>query len=438
MQFIEEIISRLSTIIWSIFLPILIITAIVISFRFFTSVKNKTSKPSKLNPRDIIGPAAISMGAMIGTGAVIGVLGSMMNLVTNGQNYFEAIAGWSLIGAFILIPICYIETLVCKITKLTPKRYISKFITPLTGTIYAYAFILLYVFGFGGFQVQGINSAITILVEGIFGISASPMARYVEIVLPLLIIVSIIVLAKKHEVFINSMAFMIGAAVLMYLVMVIIFVTKTSDYVPTYINNILLGMKNPVTAGIGLPIGFTVAVQRITQTSEPGLGALAMSSLDSDSEPRAAGLISLIPSVTTVFLAIFVTSYITSYGVYAGVMDLGNADALEALRGYFLISFDVVGWYGLVTITVFTILSGITSLLGSYYFLSVLLDFSENKNIAIYIFLIFAAGTLAIFGGSFIFEAVDLLMFVVTGTNLAAILLFVFKYYKDYKIDSEV
>lgn len=436
MHLIEEIISGLSSLIWSIFLPVLVIVALVIGFKFFTKVRNETTQKSKLDPKDIIGPAAISMGAMIGTGAIIGVLGSMMSLFNDGQMYFEAIAGWSIIGALILIPICYIETLVCKITKLTPKSYISKFLSPKFGAVYAYAFILLYVFGFGGFQVQGINSAITILVENIFHVTASPMARYVVLVLPLILIVSLIVLAKKHEVFINSMAVMIGAAVLMYLVMVIIFVTKTNDYIPTYINHIILGMQNPVSAGIGLPIGFTVAIQRITQTSEPGLGALAMSSLDSDSEPRAAGIISLIPAITTVFIAIFVTSYITSYGYDAGFVDLKDGDSLVALEGYFRTCYNVAGLYGLITITIFTILSGITSLLGSYYFLSVLLDFSENQNIAIYIGLILTAGTLAIFGGSFIFEAVDLLMFVVTGTNLAAILLFVLKYYKEYRIEA--
>ncbi|WOO88366.1 hypothetical protein R2F61_05400 [Mollicutes bacterium LVI A0078] len=434
MHFFEQVISQLSSLIWAVFLPVLLIVAIIIAIKFFGGVKKQTTRPSKLDPRDIVGPAAISMGAMIGTGAIIGVLGSMMSLVTNGQVYFEAIAGWSVIGALVLIPLCYIETLVCKITNMTPKNYIAKFLNPKLGAIYAYAFILLYVFGFGGFQVQGINSAITIIVEGIFDISASPLARYIVLVLPLIIIVSAIVLAKKHDVFINSMALMIGAAVIMYLVMVIIFIAKTSDYVPVYVGNILAGMKNPISAGIGLPIGFTVAVQRITQTSEPGLGALAMSSLDSDSEPTAAGLISLIPAITTVFIAIFVTSYITSYGVSAGIVDLQAGDSLVALKGYFLTCFDVVGMYGLVTITLFTVLSGITSLLGSYYFLSVLLDFTENQNIAIYISLILIAGTLAVFGGSIIFEAVDLLMFVVTGTNLIAILLFATKHYNQYKI----
>lgn len=434
MHFIEEMITTVSSTIWSIFLPLLVVVAALISFLFFTKVKSKTTRASKLNAKDIIAPAAISMGAMIGTGAIIGVLGSMMSMVTSGQIYFEAIAGWSLIGALILIPLCYIETLVCKITGTNPKNYISKFLNSKFGLLYAYGFILLYVFGFGGFQVQGINSAITIIVEGVFNITTTPLTRYIVLVIPLLLIVSGIVLAKKHEVFISSMAFMIGAAVIMYVIMIIIFVTKTFDYIPTYIDHIVMGMKNPLNAGIGLPIGLTVAVQRITQTSEPGLGALAMSSLDSDSEPRAAGLISLIPAITTVFLAIFVTSYITSYGYSVGLIDMASGDSLLALKGFFATCLDVAGMYGLVTITAFTILSGITSLLGSYYFLSVLLDSKEDTNIKIYIFLIFLAGTLAIFGGSLIFEAVDLLLFVVTGINVFAIFMFVTKYYKEYEL----
>lgn len=434
MQLLELIINQLSETIWGIFLPILLVLALIINFLFFGKVRNKTSKKSKFNPSDIIGPAAISMGAMIGTGAIIGVLGSMMSLVNSGQLYFEAIVGWAVIGALILIPICYVETLVCKITNMTPKTYISKFLHSKFGLIYAYAFIFLYVFGFGGFQVQGINSAITIIIEGTMNITATPLARYVFLVLPLIGIVSAIVLAKKHDVFINSMAVMIGGAVIMYLILVVIFIFKTNDYLPVFFGNVIKGMQNPITAGIGLPLGFTVAVQRITQTSEPGLGALAMSSLDSDSKPRAAGLISLIPAITTLFIAIFVTSYITSYGSSIGLIDLNTVDSLEALQGYFATCFEVVGYFGLITITIFTILSGITSLLGSYYFLSVLLDFNENKNIVIYISLIFAAGTLAIFGGSIIFEAVDLLMFVVTGTNLVAIVVFVTKGYKEYLI----
>ncbi len=435
MHYIEEAINTMSSTIWLFFLPVLVIMAVVITLKFFGKIQKNTTEKSSIHIKDVIGPAAISMGAMIGTGAIIGVLGSMMGLVNNGQTYFEAIAGWAVIGALVLIPLNYIETLVCKITDSTPKVYISKFVSPQFGAIYAYAFILLYVFGFGGFQVQGINSALAIIADMSFGVQFSDITRYAMIVIPLLVIISAIVLSKKHEVFINSMASMIGLAVVMYLIMIIIFVTKTFDYLPTYFSNILEGMKNPVTMGIGLPLGLTVAVQRITQTSEPGLGALGMASLESDSKPRAAGLISLIPAITTVFLAIFVTSYITSFGASAGLIDMTSGDSLLILKGFFQTCYEIAGIYGLITITIFTILSGITSLLGSYYFLSILLDYSEDTNIKIYILLIFTAGTLAIFGASIIFEAVDLLLFFVTGINVFAIFKFATKEWKNYQIN---
>ncbi len=437
MHFIENLITELSSTIWLFFLPILVVMAIIIAFNFFTKIQKNTTQKSTIHFKDVIGPASISMGAMIGTGAIIGVLGSMMSLKVDGQLYFESIAGWAVIGALILIPLNYIETLVCKITNSTPKDYISKFVSPQFGAFYAYAFILLYVFGFGGFQVQGINSALTIIAEMNFNLVFSPLVRYILIVIPLIVIISAIVLAKKHDVFINAMASMIGLAVVMYLIMVAIFTFKTLDYMPTFIQNIVNGMKDPLTMGIGLPIGLTVAVQRITQTSEPGLGALGMASLDSNSKPRAAGLISLIPAVTTVFLAIFVTSYITSYGVDAGYINLDSKDSLIVLQGFFVTCSEVVGGYGLLTITLFTILSGITSLLGSYYFLNILLKYSEDTNIKIYIFLIFTAGTLAIFGASIIFEAVDLLLFIVTGINVFAIFRFTTKYWKNYRLEEK-
>ncbi len=437
MHIIENLITTLSSTIWLFFLPILVVMAIFISLKFFGKIQKNTTKKSKIHFKDVIGPASISMGAMIGTGAIIGVLGSMATLASDGQVYFESIAGWAVIGAIVLIPLNYIETLVCKITNSTPKDYISKFISPQFGAIYAYAFILLYVFGFGGFQVQGINSALTIIAEMSFNLTFSPLVRYVIIVIPLIAIISAIVLAKKHDVFINAMASMIGLAVFMYLIMVIIFVSQTFDYIPQYVSRIIQGMQNPVTMGIGLPIGLTVAVQRITQTSEPGLGALGMASLDSNSKPRAAGLISLIPAITTVFLAIFVTSYITSYGASIGLIDINSGDPLLLLEGFFQTCLEVAGIYGLITITIFTILSGITSLLGSFYFLNVLLTYSEDTNIKIYIALIFTAGTLAIFGASIIFEAVDLLLFFVTGINVFAILRFSTKGWKEYRLTNK-
>ncbi len=433
MHFIENSIATISSVGWGIFLPLLVIATIVIIIKYFGKIKGITTEKSSINPKDIIGPAAISMGAMIGTGAIIGVLGSMSSVFTSGQMYFEAIAGWALLAAILLLPLSYIETLVCKTTGMTPKGYVGKFVSPKLAVVYAFCFVTLYVFGFGGFQIQGINTAITIVAENMLNITLSPLVRFLFIVTPLLIFVFAIVLAKKHDVFISAMASMISIAVIMYLVFVILFIYNTLDYVPVFIDNVITGMKNPVTAGIGIPIGLTVAIQRIIQTSEPGLGALGMASLDSDSKPRAAGLISLIPACTTVFIAIFVTSYITSYGMHQNIIDL-NGDSLMLLQGFFLTGYDVVGAYGLFTVILFTLLSGLTSLLGSYYFLNLLLDYSEDTNIKLYIVLVTTAGFLAVFGASIIFEMVDLLLFVVTAVNVLGIAAFVHKNYKDYLI----
>ena len=57
-----------------------------------------------------------------------------------------------------------------------------------------------------------------------------------------------------------------------------------------------------------------------------------------------------------------------------------------------------------------------------------------NKNIAIYLVLIIAAGTLAVFGANVVFEAVDLLLFVLCGINVTALAIFTIKKWKDYVI----
>ena len=69
-----------------------------------------------------------------------------------------------------------------------------------------------------------------------------------------------------------------------------------------------------------------------------------------------------------------------------------------------------------------------------YYFLSTLFNGKENTNIVIYIIAIFSAGTLAVFGFNIVFDAVDLLLFVVSGINIMALAVFVTKGYKKYII----
>ncbi|PAB58784.1 hypothetical protein [Anaeromicrobium sediminis] len=430
---IEHITSTISDTVWPIFLPLLLSTGLFVSIITIFKIRKETTIKDKMKIRDLIGPASISLGAMIGTGAIIGVLGSLSNLSGQGQTHIEAIAIWALIGSLILIPLSYSETLISKIMKQPPKEYIKTLLSPAFGTIYAIAFIVLYIFGFGGFQFSGIDATITIITDRFMGIELAVTQRYLFVVIPLIIIASAIILTKKHDLFINSMTIMIGMAVVIYFAFFFIFVFRTSSHLGTFFTKLFKGLTNPIPMLFGIPLGLVLGLQRVIQTAESGLGALAMAAQESDSEPRSAAIISVIPAAITVIVAILVTSYITSYGVAQGIIKL-PADGLARLFGYFDTAVSVTGMFGLVGLSLFTILSGLTTLLGSYYFLSVLLDTRENVNIAIYIVLITLAGTLAVFGFGIVFDVVDLLLFVVSGINVAALVVFSKGKWKDYKL----
>lgn len=434
---IEHLIVLTSEFIWPIFLPFILIIGLIVSIRTLFIIKKQTTYPAKLNFKNVIGPASISLGAMIGTGAIIGVLGALSKLSDSGQTNIEAMAIWALIGALIMVPVSYSETLNSKIMGKTPKEYISHIMSPKLGMLYAVSFVVLAVFGFGGFQFSGIDSVTAIITQKFMGINLSLMQRYLFVVIPVIAVVAALVLSKKHEIFINSMTYMIGTAVVGYFAFFILFLIKTSFYIPTYIQGMIEGMMNPVNAMMGVPLGFILGMQKVIQTAETGLGALAMAAQESESQPREAAMISLIPTVITIFVSIVITSYIASYGLNAGVIQL-PADAVTRLTQYFETAQEVTGLFGLIVLSMFTILSALTTILGSYYYLTKLFKENHiNKNIAIYLSLIIAAGTLAVFGANVVFEAVDLLLFVLSGLNVTALAIFTFKGWQIYKIEDK-
>ncbi len=438
MHFLEQVVSTASAIIWPVFLPILLVSALYIGIKMTFKVRYLVSRPSKLSIKNMVGPISISLGAMIGTGAIIGVLGSLANLYGSGQIRIESITFWALIGALILVPLSYAETIVAKVTNTPPDSYLNILVRKGAGKFYAIAFIALYIFGFGGFQFSGIDTAITLIGDMYFGIELHEVQRYLFIVIPIILIVTGIILSKKHHIFINAMTYMIGTAVVLYFIFFTIFLMKTTNYFPIFFANMWDGVMNPTNALLGIPTGLILGLQRIIQTSETGLGALGMASLESKSKPREAAFITLIPTVITIFVAIFVTTYITSYGIYVGEF---NGDAMVSgvarLGQFFNTATVVTGNFGLGVMILFTILSALTTLLGSYFFLDTLLELSENKQILIYTVLIVTAGTLAIFGFDIIFEVVDLLLCIIIGLNVYGLFNFVNKYYKKYTIDKE-
>ena len=228
---LEVVITKVSDIIWPIFLPFILFVGAITSIRTIFMIQKKATKPAKLQLKNVIGPASISLGAMIGTGAIIGVLGALSKLAASGETNIEAMAIWALIGACIMVPVSYSETLNSKIMKKTPKEYISSLISPKLGALYAVCFVTLAVFGFGGFQFSGIDS-VTAIVGAKFGVELSTIQRYLFIVIPVIAIVAVLVLSKKHELFMGAMTYMIGTAVIGYFIFFTIFVAKTRDYIP--------------------------------------------------------------------------------------------------------------------------------------------------------------------------------------------------------------
>lgn len=422
----EEILLILSNGVWNIFLPILVVVSFLIWPKLIFKIKNKITEPSKATIKQAIGPISISLGAMVGTGAIVGVLGAI-NKLPKGVHP-EAIAIWSLIGMIIMLPLIYSEVIVTKVMNKSPKEYIGHFLGKKAGVVYAFAFMILYVFGFGGFQFSGISDVANTWTTNLYDFKMTPMQLYLYLVIPLFTFSSLIILTKKHDLFINMLTVMISVAVIAYIIFLIIFVGKTTGFAMHYLNNLMKELINPTSISIGLPIGLLFGLQRIIQTSEAGLGGLAMSSLESDSEARAAAIIAIIPSTITIIIAIIGTTYIASYGIESNIISEGQA----SLESFFLTAYSVTGMAGIYVLILFIILSGLTTLIGSYYFVDLLMEYTQNQKIALYMVLIFIAGTLAVFGFSIVFEMIDLLMFLVTGLNVFALLIFTKKYWKKY------
>ncbi len=424
----EELLGIVSGAIWNIFLPVLVVMALLIWPKMLFKIKGKITKPSRATLKQAIGPISISLGAMVGTGAIVGVLGAI-NKLPEGV-YPEAIAVWSLVGMVIMLPLIYSEVIVTKVLNKTPKEYISMLVSPKAGVVYAFSFMILYVFGFGGFQFSGIADVVnTISTEG-FGVTFTSTQLYFFVVIPLFLFSSAIILTKKHELFINVLTIMITIAVGGYILFLIAFIMSDTAFISTFVEQMASELSAPKSAAIGLPIGLLFGLQRIIQTSETGLGGLAMSSLESDSEARAAGFIAIIPSTITIIIAIMGTSYIASYGLEKGMMTAGEA----SLQGFFQVAYHQTGMAGVIILILFTVLSGLTTLIGSYYFVDILMKYTQNQKIALYMVLIFVAGTLAVFGFSIVFDLIDLLMFLVTGLNVLALFIFTRKQWKKYKI----
>ena len=58
--------------------------------RSIVIIQKKATEPAKLNIKNVIGPASISLGAMIGTGAIMGVLGSIIKTISKWTSKYRS------------------------------------------------------------------------------------------------------------------------------------------------------------------------------------------------------------------------------------------------------------------------------------------------------------------------------------------------------------
>lgn len=436
LSYIGQDVNFLSNIIWAVTMPFIIIITIIISIKIIFKIKNKTTNNDGIKVIKTFKNSMVTMGTIIGTGALVGVLGSLSTMASEGQAYIEGVCIWGLVGLLILAPFAYSETLMARIVKLSTKDYIKKFLGVKVANLYKIIFIIMFVFGFGGFQFSAINAAVNIVLIKSGGQNLNTIDTFLMIVVPLMIILSIVVLLKKEGLILKALTMLTTISVSLYIIFFFVFLFKTNNYIPVFLHRMHDSITDPVSMMIGMPLGLMVGIQKLMQTADVGIGIFGMAAKGSKGNDREAALASAIVLLMLFIVGILATTYITSYGVEHHDMILKTTNA-NVLLGFYNSAISVTGIFGLIAVAGFSILTGVSALLGRYYYLKRITDFSENKIIAMYIVLVSITGVFAVFGFSIVFNVVNLLIFVTFAINLTAIYKFTLrKEWGTYKTNS--
>ena len=430
---LDSITSLISNVVWPIFIPFLLLVGVYICVQVLLNIKSLTTEKSNLNLKDIIPQVSVALGSMVGTGTIIGFLGALSILSMSGQIYVEAVALWALLGSIVLIPISYCETLVSKVVNMPPAEYIEKFVSKGASKLYIISLVVLYVFAIGGVQFSGMDAIVITTLEKISNIQLSEIERYIFIIVPLIAIIMFIVLRNNQKLFINSMIGMILVSSIVYILFFGIFLLKTNSYIPIFIEKMIIGFRNPVSMILGVPLGLIFGMQRVIQIAEPALGTLALAASKTELNPRESALISSILTTILIFISVIVTSYIASYGMNEGII-LFSGSSLERLVSYFETVISVGGMFGLIILLIFIMLSGMTTLLGSYFLLNIISKENKLKNNIMYLVFLILAGILSIFNFDILFNFLNILLFIATSLNMTALAMFTEFEWTKYKL----
>ncbi|KOE77790.1 sodium:alanine symporter [Vibrio alginolyticus] len=420
-------VNHISDALWGIFLPFLILLGLYINFRML-QVRNRISnadnsewKFSKINSA-----LSISLASKTGTGAIIGVLAAMWLGSENGIGG-EGIVLWIAIGMLVMVPITYSEVLFTQVAKLTPRQFINKYLNHSAAKIYALGLVALYAFGFVGFQFSGVQTVVRLFSIQYFDYQFTATTALLGIVIPILIAVSIVIFTKSHQIFVNALSSMIFSLIIAYVLFFIFFVAKTSDFFISYLQIIYNDFTQFRSIGIGLPAGLIFGFQRIIQISETSLGTAALSSSERLNSPRREAAVQTLATVISIFIAVVITSYVFSYGTHHFADVQLVSDGFTRIKGFILTAYHVTGALGAAVVLAFFVISGFTTILGSFHYVNTSLHLHLNARIAVYLTLISISGCLSVANFGVIFDASNLLMFVVGALNLIAISRFLSK-----------
>lgn len=436
LNFLGQSVNTISDIIWAWAMPLIIIITLIIVIRMIFKVKNKTTLNNGLHLFKTMKNSIIVMGTVIGTGALIGVLGSLSSYAAQGQAYIEGVVLWAFIGLLLLAPLAYSETLMGKILNKTTVESIKMFFGNGLCNVYKIVFTIIFVFGFGGFQFSAINAAVDIvsIKSGLGRISNNHMFLFV--VVPIMIVLSAIILMRKQGIIINSLTTLTTISVSIYITFFVIFFFKTYDFWPVFFGRMIDAMAHPITMFIGVPLGLMVGLQKIMQVTDVGIGVYGMAAKQSKGSHREAALASAMVICMLFIVGIFATTYVTSFGVQHHLINLAKDNSV-VLTGYYNCAIQVTGVFGAIAVATFSILTGISALLGRYYFLMMIVERNEKVRILTYIVVLTLTGALAVYGFSLVFNLVDLLIFVAFAINLAILYKFTSKHWKAYILDDK-
>ncbi|MCG8452015.1 MAG: alanine:cation symporter family protein [Spirochaetales bacterium] len=415
------LITRFSSVLWALFLPLLLLLgAGVLIFTILAERRESRRTTQGGGFRNIKAPLAISVASKVGTGSVIGVLAAMWRGSDSGVGG-EAVVLWALIAMAFLVPLTYCEVKATQMAGTMPRRFVTKNINARIATIYAGALVLLYSFGFVGFQFTGIQTALGVISQHWFEIQFTAQQMLFFVIIPMVIITALIIITRNHGLFTNVLGSLIGIVVVLYTLVFILFVAKTLDFANDYVQAIWTDFCRFRTAATGIPIGLVLAFQRIIQTSETVLGTSAMAASDRRNGPRGEARIQVMATLITLFIAMVITSYVYIYGREHFPDVMLTANGVQRVQGYITTLYRVTGPFGLAVILIYFLLSGYCTVLGSYHFVNTTLRLQSHQKIVLYLGLITLSGLLSLSHFSMIFDFVDLLMFLVGAIFIVAL-----------------